>query len=153
MSKHKGGAIARARAFVDPRLRAGVTRRTGPLMFKSVSSSYGAVPSLHVAYPPTSWLQHLCPELQVALTAMMTVEPLKVAELGEESAGLVCVLDRAPSPPALAAARRATSSYKLVHGASGIACPVHSDRLFWEVVAEEAPGLAARVLSMVRVKH
>jgi hypothetical protein len=123
-------------------------------MFKSVSSSYGAVPSLHVTYPPNSWLQHLCPELQVALTAMMTVEPLKVETLGEESAGLVCVLDRAPSPSALTAAKRATSSYKLVHGASGIVCPAHGDRLFWEVEAvEEAPGLAARVLSLVRVKH
>jgi len=123
-------------------------------MFKSVSSSFGASPSLHATYPSNSWLQHLCPELQVALTAMMTVEPLKVAELGEESAGLVCVLDRAPSPAALAAAKRATSSYKLVHGASGIVCPVHSDRLFWEAEpVEEAPGLAARVLSLVGVKH
>lgn len=123
-------------------------------MFKSVSSSFGAVPSLHATYPPTSWLQHLCPELQVALTAMMTVEPLKVAELGEESAGLVCVLDRAPSAQALAAAKRATSSYKLVHGTTVIACPAHHDRLYWQAdEAESAPGLANRMLSLVRVKH
>lgn len=122
-------------------------------MFKSVAPSPDA-PFLHVTYPPNSWLQHLCPELQVALTAMMTVKPLKVMELGEEHDGLVCVLDRAPSTAARAAAKRATSSYKLVHGSAVIACPAHNNRLFWAAEeVDEAPGLAARMLSLVRVKH
>lgn len=117
----------------------------------SQASHCGTVPFLHETYPPNSWLQHLCPELQVALLAIMTVDPIKVAQLGiadVRDPALMCVLDRAPSAEALAAARRATSSYRLNHRTDAIGCAVHRESLVWDA-PPAAPSLARRLLALV----
>lgn len=123
-------------------------------MFKSVKRCRD-VPFLHETFASTRWLQHLCPELQVALTAMMTVEPIKVAQLGitnVKDPALVCVLDRAPSAAALAAAKRATGSYKLNHLDDAIGCPAHRERIDWAAVTPEEtaePSLTGRLRTLV----
>ncbi|HEV2569863.1 hypothetical protein [Sphingomonas sp.] len=115
------------------------------------------IPSLHRTYSAQSWIQHLCPELQVALLAMMTAEPLQVAELGEENVkdpGLVAILDRMPSDAARSAARRATSSYRLNHLDDGIGCPAHRQRLNWTAAwlgqkPDEPPSFRGRLRALI----
>lgn len=125
-------------------------------MFRSVKRCRD-VPFLHETFAPAGWIQHLCPELQVALLAMMTVEPIKVEQIGLEDTKdprLVCVLDRVPSSDALIAARRATSSYRLNHLDDAIGCPNHRESLNWTAAlnAQEgnaAPGLAGRLRALM----
>ncbi|NNM77226.1 hypothetical protein HJG53_09955 [Sphingomonas sp. ID1715] len=119
------------------------------------------MPFLHATFSADSWIQHLCPELQVALLAMMTAEPLRVAELGEENVkdpGLVAILDRMPSERARAAARRATSSYRLNHLDDGIGCPVHHQRIDWTAAwlerhRNDVPSLRDRLRALVGRVH